>query len=153
MGEDLATISLAIGLRFPVVIAASGLEMESAFPDLLQRIGKEGYKKTIGQIFPINLPTTPDQMQAVSQRACGVLDDMIVTQLLDTKKLDDQPADRHLVGMVCRIRLNLIPQMTAMLASVLNSASHGGGAMLAGCYLFRSVIPQPVATRFYRRNF
>ena len=136
MGEDLATISLAIGLRFPVVIAASGLEMESAFPDLLQRIGKEGYKKTIGQIFPINLPTTPDQMQAVSQRACGVLDDMIVTQLLDTKKLDDQPADRHLVGMVCRIRLNLIPQMTAMLASVLNSASHGGGAMLAGCYLF-----------------
>ncbi|MEI6036504.1 MAG: type VI secretion protein IcmF/TssM N-terminal domain-containing protein [Planctomycetota bacterium] len=136
IGEDLATISLAIGLRFPVVVAASGLEMESAFPDLFQRIGKEGREKTIGQVFPINLPATPEQMQAVSQRACGALDDMIVAQLLDTKKIEDQPADRHLVGMVCRIRLYLMPQVTAMLASVLNTAAHGSGAMLAGCYLF-----------------
>ena len=136
LGEDLATISLAFGLRFPVVVAGSGLEKESAFSDLLQRIGKEGCQKTIGQVFPINQPATSEQMQAVSQRACGALDDMILAQLLDAKKLEDQPADRHLVGMVCRIRLNLMPQVAAMLASVLNTAAQGSGAMLAGCYLF-----------------
>ena len=136
LGEDLATISLAFGLRFPVVVAGSGLEKESAFPDLLQRIGKEGCLKTIGQVFPINQPATSEQMQAVSQRACGTLDDMIVAQLLDTKKIEDQPADRHLVGMVCRIRLNLMPQVAGMLASVLSTAAQGSGAMLAGCYLF-----------------
>ena len=68
LGEDLATISLAFGLRFPVVVAGSGLEKESAFPDLLQRIGKEGCLKTIGQVFPINQPATSEQMQTLRIR-------------------------------------------------------------------------------------
>lgn len=142
VGEDLATITRVLGVRAPVTFIAGVLQDDPAIDDLLGRIdaGKRG--TACGQAFPVGLQPTVEHLRALSLNATGSLGDHLTDLLLDSRRIAEQPANRHLLALLLRLRLHVSTQLyhvlkQAFLPDLHAPADGGPGALplLAGCYL------------------
>ena len=142
VGEDLATITRDLGVRAPVTFVAGVLQDDPAIDDLLPRLDAGKRAAACGQPFPLGLPPTPEHLHAVAFNAAGSLNDRLADLLLDPRRIAQQPANRHLLAMLGRLRLHVSTQMARVLQQALSPDLHGGidgrrGALplLAGCYV------------------
>jgi type VI secretion system protein ImpL len=142
VGEDLATVTRVLGLRAPVTLVGGVLQDDPAIDDLLTRLDAGKRAAACGHPFPPGLPPTPELMQALAFNATGSLNDTLAELLLDPRRIADQPANRHLLAMLGRLRLHVATQLARLLPQAfspdLHSVADGrGGGMppLAGCYV------------------
>lgn len=156
VGEDLATVIRVLGVRAPVTLVAGVLQDDPAIDDLLTRIdaGKRG--TACGHAFPPGLPPTPEHLHGLAFNATGSLMDMLAELLLDPRRIADQPANRHLLAMLGRLRLHLGTQLARMLPQAFSPELHRGAdghggdlPLLAGCYV-ASLSPAPGRRAFVR---
>lgn len=142
VGEDLATITRVLGVRAPVTMVAGVLQDDPAIDDLLTRLDVGKRSAVCGQPFPLGLPPAPEHLHALAFNATGSLNDRLAELLLDPRRIGQQPANRHLLAMLGRLRLHISTQIARVLQQAFSPDLHGGvdgrrGAMplLAGCYV------------------
>jgi hypothetical protein len=142
VGEDLATMTRVLGVRAPVTLLAGVLQDDPAIDDLLTRLDAGRRTAACGQPFPPGLPPTPEHLHALAINATGSLNDRLAELLLDPRRIGEQPANRHLLAMLGRMRLNIGTQIARVLEQAFSPDLHGGvdgrrGLMplLAGCYV------------------
>lgn len=136
VGEDLATLTLELGIRAPVTMVAAGLEQDPAMSDLASRLEAAQRLEVSGTAFPPGIVPVVEQLKAAAANAGGPLTDLIAEMLLDPRRIEQQPANRHLLAMLCRVRLNAAEQMSRVLEQAFATDQHGQNVpMLAGCYL------------------
>jgi hypothetical protein len=136
VGEDLATLTLELGIRAPVTIVAAGLEQDSAMPDLVSRLEAAQRLEASGTAFPPGIVPGVELLKVAAANAGGPLTDRIAEMLLDPRRIDQQPANRHLLAMLCRVRLHVAEQASRVLEQAFTADLHGHNIpMLAGCYL------------------
>jgi hypothetical protein len=125
-----------------VTFIAGVLQDDPAIDDLLGRIdaGKRGM--ACGQAFPVGLQPTVEHLRALSLNATGSLSDHLAELLLDSRRIAEQPANRHLLALLLRLRLHISAQLYEVLKqaflSDLHTPADGGPRalpLLAGCYL------------------
>jgi len=142
VGEDLATITRVLGVRAPVTLVAGVLQDDPAIDDLLSRLDAGKRTAACGQPFPLGLPPTAEHLHALAFNATGSLNDRLAELLLDPRRISQQPANRHLLAMLGRLRLHISTQIARVLQQAFSPDLHGGvdgrrGVMplLAGCYV------------------
>ena len=136
VGEDLATLTLELGIRAPVTMVAAGLEQDPAMPDLASRLEAAQRLEVSGTAFPPGIVPGVELLKAAAANAGGPLTDRIAEMLLDPRRIEQQPANRHLLAMLCRARLHVAVQMSRVLEQAFATELHGPNVpMLAGCYL------------------
>ena len=142
VGEDLATVTRVLGVRAPVTLVAGVLQDDPAIEDLLTRLDAGKRAAACGQAFPPGLPPTPEHLHALAFNATGSLNDTLAELLLDPRRIADQPANRHLLAMLGRLRLNVATQLARLLPQAFSPDLHcgtdirgGGMPLLAGCYV------------------
>jgi hypothetical protein len=142
VGEDLATMTRELGVRAPVTLVAGVLQDDPAIDDLLTRLDAGKRSAACGQPFPLGLPPTPEHLHALAFNATGSLNDRLAELLLDPRRIAQQPANRHLLAMLGRLRLHVSTQIARVLQQAFSPDLHGGvdgrrGLMplLAGCYV------------------
>ncbi|NQW49085.1 MAG: hypothetical protein HQ464_15090 [Planctomycetes bacterium] len=142
VGEDLATITRVLGVRAPVTLVAGVLQDEPAIDELLSRLDAGNRSAACGQPFPPGLPPTPEHLHAVAFNASGLLNDRLAELLLDPRRISKQPANRHLLAMLGRLRLHISTQIDRVLQQAFSPDLHGGVdgrrgvlPLLAGCYV------------------
>jgi hypothetical protein len=136
IGEDLATLTLELGIRAPVTMVAAGLEQDPAMPDLASRLEAAQRLEVSGTAFPPGIVPGVELLKAAAANAGGPLTDRIAELLLDPRRIEQQPANRHLLAMLCRARLHVAEQMSRVLEQAFATELHGPNVpMLAGCYL------------------
>lgn len=136
IGEDLATLTLELGIRSPVTVVAAGLEQDPALPDLVSRLEPTERLEVSGTAFPPGIVPGFDLLKVAAANACGALTDRVAEMLLDPRRIDQQPALRHLLAMLCRVRLHMVEQISRVLEQAFATELHGENVpMLAGCYL------------------
>ena len=136
IGEDLATLMLELGIRAPVTMVAAGLEQDPALPDLVSRLEPAQRLEVSGAAFPPGIVPVVDLLKVAAANTGGPLTDRIEEMLLDPRRIDQQPAHRHLLAMLCRVRLHMVEQISQVLEQAFATELHGPNVpMLAGCYL------------------
>jgi len=142
VGEDLATVTRVLGVRAPVTFVAGVLQDDPAIDDLLPRLDAGKRADACGQPFPLGLPPTAEHLHALAFNAAGSLNDRLAELLLDPRRIAQQPANRHLLAMVGRLRLHVSTQIARVLQQAFSSDLHGGTdgrrgvlPLLAGCYV------------------
>jgi type VI secretion system protein ImpL len=142
VGEDLATITRVLGVRAPVTLLAGILQDDPAIEDLLPRLDAGKRAAAFGQPFPVGLPPTAEHLHALAFNATGSLNDRLAELLLDPRRIAEQPANRHLLAMLGRMRLDVSTQIARVLQKAFSSDLHGGTdgrrgvlPLLAGCYV------------------
>ena len=142
VGEDLATLARVLGVRAPVTFVAGVLQDDPAIDDLLTRLDAGRRTAACGQPFPPGLPPTPEHLHALAFNATGSLSDRLAELLLNPRRIAEQPANRHLLAMLGRLRLHVGTQIARVLQQAFSPDLHGGvdgrrGLMplLAGCYV------------------
>ena len=142
VGEDLATITRVLGVRAPVTLVAGVLQDDPAIDDLLPRLDAGKRAAACGQPFPLGLPPTAEHLHALAFNATGSLNDRLAELLLDPRRIAQQPANRHLLAMLGRMRLYVSTQIARVLQQAFSPDLHGGSdgrrgvlPMLAGCYV------------------
>jgi hypothetical protein len=142
VGEDLATITRVLGVRAPVTLLAGILQDDPAIDDLLPRLDAGKRAAAFGQPFPVGLPPTAEHLHALAFNATGSLNDRLGELLLDSRRIAEQPANRHLLAMLGRMRLHVSTQIARVLQQAFSSDLHGGTdgrrgvlPLLAGCYV------------------
>lgn len=142
VGEDLATITRVLGVRAPVTLVAGVLQDDPAIDDLLSLLEAGKRAAACGQPFPPGLPPTPEHLHALALNATGSLNDRLAELLLDSRRIAQQPANRHLLAMLGRLRLHLSTQLARVLQQAFSPNLHGGVdgrrcvlPLLAGCYV------------------
>ncbi len=159
VGEDLATMTRVLGVRASVTVVAGVLQDDPAIDDLLTRQDSGKRSAACGQPFPPGLPPTPEHLQAIALQVTGSLIDRLAELLLDPRRIAQQPANRHLLAMLGRLRLNLSPQIARVLQQALSPDLHGGVdgrrcilPLFAGCYV-ASISGNPDRQAFVRGLF
>ena len=142
VGEDLATVTRVLGVRAPVTFVAGILQDDAAIDDLLPRLDAGKLADACGQPFPLGLPPTAEHLHALAFNAAGSLHDRLAELLLDPRRIAQQPANRHLLAMVGRLRLHVSTQIARVLQQAFSPDQHGGTdgrrgvlPLLAGCYV------------------
>ena len=142
VGEDLATITRVLGVRAPVTLLAGVLQDDPAIDDLLPRLDAGKRAAAFGQPFPVGLPPTAEHLHALAFNATGSLNDRLAELLLDPRRIAEQPANRHLLAMLGRMRLDVSTQIARVLQQAFSADLHGGTdgrrgilPLLAGCYV------------------
>jgi hypothetical protein len=142
VGEDLATVIRVLGVLAPVTLVAGVLQDDPAIDDLLTRLDAGKRDAACGHAFPPGLPPTPEHLHGLAFNATGSLMDMLAELLLDPRRIADQPANRHLLAMLGRLRLHVGTQLARLLPQAFSpelhrgADGHGGGLpLLAGCYV------------------
>ena len=142
VGEDLATITKVLGVRAPVTFVAGVLQDDPAIDDLLPRLDAGKRAAAFGQPFPVGLPPTAEHLHALAFNATGSLNDRLGELLLDSRRIAQQPANRHLLAMLGRMRLHVSTQIARVLQQAFSADLHGGTdgrrgvlPLLAGCYV------------------
>ncbi len=136
LGEDLATLIESLGARFPVLILAEGLERDPALDELLKTASVTMRAGAVGISHPVGLPITADDCWPIAVNAVGPLVDRLGEYLLDPNRIDQQPTQRHLLGLLCRTRLHLARQLEIVLQQAWSPHIHPLGLpLLAGCYI------------------
>jgi len=142
VGEDLATVIRVLGVRAPVTLVAGVLQEDPAIDDLLTRLDASKRDAACGQAVPPGLPPTPEHLHALAYNATGPLMDMLAELLLDPRRIADQPANRHLLAMLGRLRLHVGTQLAQLLPQAFSPDLHRGAdghsadlPLLAGCYV------------------
>ena len=136
IGEDLVTLTQELGIRAPVTMVAAGLEQDPALPDLVSRLDPACRLEASGTAFPPGLVAGVELLKTAAVNTSGPLIDRIADLLLDTRRIDQQPANRHLLAMLCRLRVHVAEQMSLVLQQAFAVDLHGRSVpMLAGCYL------------------
>ena len=142
VGEDLATITRVLGVRAPVTLVAGVLQDDPAIDDLLPRLDAGKRAAACGQPFPLGLPPTAEHLHALAFNATGSLNDRLAELLLDPRRIAQQPANRHLLAMLGRMRLHVSTQIARVLQQAFSPDLHGGNdgrrgvlPLLAGCYV------------------
>ena len=126
VGEDLATLVRLLGVRPPVTFVAASLQDDPAIKDLLARLSPADRAAAAGAAFPTGLTPTPSQLGDLAANVAGSLMDRLVTLLLDPRRIGDQPANRHLLGMLGRLGLIVNRQMALVLTHAFAPGVHGG---------------------------
>ena len=90
----------------------------------------------------MGLPPTAEHLHALAFNATGSLNDRLAELLLDPRRIAEQPANRHLLAMLGRMRLDVSTQIARVLQQAFSSDLHGGTdgrrgvlPLLAGCYV------------------
>jgi hypothetical protein len=142
VGEDLATITRVLGVRAPVTLLAGVLQDDPAIDDLLPRVDAGKRAAAFGQPFPLGLPPTAEHLHALAFNTTGSLNDRLAELLLDPRRIAEQPANRHLLAMLGRMRLDVSTQIARVLQQAYSTDLHGGTdgrrgvlPLLAGCYV------------------
>lgn len=136
IGEDLAALTLELGIRAPVTMVAAGLEQDPAIPDLVSRLEPEQRLEVSGTAIPPGVFPGVELLKAAAANSGGLLTDRIADLLLDPRRLGQQPAHRHLLALLCRVRLHMAEQMSRVLEQAFATDLHGRNTpLLAGCYL------------------
>ncbi|MFM7520237.1 MAG: type VI secretion protein IcmF/TssM N-terminal domain-containing protein [Planctomycetota bacterium] len=142
VGEDLATVTRVLGVRAPVTFVAGVLQDDPAIDELLGRIDVGKRATACGQAFPVGLPPTTEHLRALSLTATGTLSDHLAELLLDSRRIADQPANRHLLALLLRLVLHVSTQLFQVLQQAFAPDLHAPGdgrpgtlPLLAGCYL------------------
>jgi hypothetical protein len=142
VGEDLATVTRVLGVRAPVTMVAGVLQDDPAIDDLLTRLDAGKRAAACGHPFPLGLPPTPEHLHGLAFNVTGALNDTLAELLLDPRRVADQPANRHLLAMLGRLRLHVSTQLARLLPQAFSPDLHGGAdgrggglPLLAGCYV------------------
>lgn len=140
LSEDLLTITSSCGLRMPLTIVGTGIEMLAGFDTLLERLPAELSSLPLGEAYPVGRAASPDAINALAVATCGRLADLIGEMLLDPRSLIHTEKNRRLVGLMCQLRLSVAPLLQGIMQRGLDYAAHSGAApSLAGCYLLPAV--------------
>jgi len=137
---DIAALRAATRVRCSVTHIVAGMEEEPGFRELIRRVGADRVAtQRFGKGFSLwNLPT-PDQLDAVVKHACGAFEDWSYVLFQEEEGLSKR-GNRHLYGLLCRIRMNFMGRLTHLVQSVYSiegdSTSLAGREPLlfSGCY-------------------
>ncbi len=136
LSEDLLTLSSSCGLRMPLTVVGTGIDQIPGFETLLQRLPSDLASLPLGESYPVGRTASPEEIGTLAVEACGRLADVIGGILLDPKSLALSAENRRLVGLACRLRLDVAPLLQGIMQRGLDYAAHSGGTpFLAGCYL------------------
>jgi hypothetical protein len=140
VGMDLAALTRVLGVLAPVTLVAGVLQDDPAIDDLLTRLDADKRAAACGEPFPPGLPPTPEHLHGLAFRATGSLNKTLAELLLNPRRMAEQPANRHLLAMLGRLRLNVGTQLARMLPQAFSPDLHRGldgrgMPLLAGCYV------------------
>ena len=126
VGDDLTVLVRSLGVRAPVTFVAATLQDDPAIGELLSRLTPGDRASAAGVAFPTGLPPTATHLLDLAANVAGPLVDRLVTIVLDPRKMNDQPANRDLVGMLCRQGLIVNQQMARLMTHAFGVEIRGG---------------------------
>lgn len=114
---DLATMRSATRVRCGVTHLISGMEDEPGFRELIRRVGadrvqSQRFGKGVGLW---NVPTK-NLLDAVVKHACGAFEDWSYLLFREEAGLGKR-GNRHLYGLLCRVRSTFTPRLTNLIQS------------------------------------
>lgn len=125
VGDDLSVIVRSLGVRAPVTFVSATLQDDPAIGELLARLSPVDRAAAAGVAFPPGLPPTPMHLLDLAANVAGPLVDRLVTLVLEPRRMNEQPANRDLVGMLCRLGLIVNQQMARVLSAAFSAESRG----------------------------
>ncbi len=137
---DLAVVRAATRVRCSVVHLVDGMEQEEGFREFISRIDADRVaSQRFGKGFGLwNVPA-PDQLDAVVRHACGAFEDWSYLLFRQADGLSKR-GNRHLYGLLCRIRKEFVGRLAHLVSSVYaiepeSKSQVGKEPMLfSGCY-------------------
>ncbi|TWU31941.1 type VI secretion protein IcmF/TssM N-terminal domain-containing protein [Novipirellula artificiosorum] len=141
---DLATIRGAARVRCSVTHIVDAMEEESGFRELVRRVGTgRAATQRFGKGFGLWNPAKVDQLDAVVKHACGAFEDWSYLLFREEDGLSKR-GNRHLYGLLCRIRSNFLPRLTHLIQSSYGldpgatALSSREPLLFSGCYFVAS---------------
>jgi hypothetical protein len=140
MKADIAALRAATRVRCSITHIVDGMEEEPGFRELIRRVGPDRVAtQRFGKGFGLwNMPTH-DQLDAVVKHACGAFEDWSYLLFREEEGLSKR-GNRHLYGLLCRIRMNFLGRLNHVIQSVYSvdreSTSLAGREpmLFSGCY-------------------
>ena len=117
--QDLEAAVPTFQLRFPVTALVTGLELESGFRDLAQRLGRDAAKlNRFGKGFHLWARPTNEQLEALGKHACGQFQYWIYKIFEKKESLDPSGNARNmsLYSLLCRVRRDVHPRLDFVLS-------------------------------------
>ena len=142
--SDLESVRSASRVRCSVTHVVHGMEEEPGFRELIRRVGADRVAtQRFGKGFGLwNVPTK-DQLDALVKHACGAFEDWSYLLFREEEGLSKR-GNRHLYGLLCRIRTSFRDRLSHLVQSVYaadaNAPSVAGREPLlfSGCYFVAS---------------
>jgi len=125
VGDDLTVVVRNLGVRAPVTFVSATLQDDPAVGELLARLAPADRAAAAGVAFPPGLAATPSHLLDLAANAAGPLVDRLVTLVLEPRRMNDQPANRDLVGMLCRLGLIVNQQLARVLSQAFSPELRG----------------------------
>ncbi|TWU45183.1 hypothetical protein Q31b_03540 [Novipirellula aureliae] len=140
LNSDLATLRGATRMRCSVTHIVEGMEEEAGFRELIRRVGTDRVAtQRFGKGFGLWNPPNSDQLDALVRHACGAFEDWSYLLFREDESLSKR-GNRHLYGLLCRIRTKFLPRLTHVIQSAY-SIDHNGATiakreplLFSGCY-------------------
>jgi hypothetical protein len=115
--RDIHTLVRTMKVRCPVVALVIGMEEESGFRELMRRLGRDvTTNQRIGKGFQMGNPPIPEQLEAVATHACGLFEGKVY-ELFRQKGSIENPGNRKLYALLCKIRRTVRMPLTNVLAN------------------------------------
>lgn len=136
--KDLSTLLHGLMVRCPVTAVVVGLEEESGFRELVQRVGRErAWGQRFGKGFSVWTPPLPDRMRALAAHACGSFEDWVYTLFRERGALS-KPGNTKLYALLCKIRRSVHGRLADILAAAYGAQGDpeepAEAFFVGGCY-------------------
>lgn len=153
IGEDVSTVTIAFGLRVPLLLVGTGVEGLPAFDYLLPQLSATERKRPLGELIPPTQPEVATLPATLAARACGGLVDLIRARLLDPRAAAQPSVNRSFVQLLVAAQASLAPAVEAVLKGLLGHASHGSGVPLLSGFALAAASPVAGSRGFLRGLF
>ncbi len=136
IAEDIALVTKKTGLRAPVVVMATAIEMLPGFDVFMEQLPQAAKTRGVGQAIKPNTPLVHGMPALVARYAAGGLTDMVAQQLLDRRAASQSSFNRSLCELLVAVRIDILPRLEAVLNGVCTGVGGAsGGPLFAGTWL------------------
>lgn len=140
MKADIAALRAATRVRCSITHIVDGMEEEPGFRELIRRVGPDRVaSQRFGKGFGLWNTPTNEQLDAVVKHACGAFEDWSYLLFREEEGLSKR-GNRHLYGLLCRIRMNFMGRLNHLIQSVYSVDSQSTSLagvepmLFSGCY-------------------
>lgn len=136
--RDLDVLTETLQLRCPVVALVTGMELESGFNELVNRLGPETAKGArFGKGLDFWCMSTKEQLYAVAEHACHAFEQFVYNLFRRDDSLS-QDGNKKLFGLMCKVRRVIEPRLHSILCDGFGydaeEAAHRTPLLFGGCY-------------------
>jgi type VI protein secretion system component VasK len=136
--DDLGVIQSTLRLRYPVTALVIGIDRDSGFGELVQRLDPGLLTGRLGGRFDVQKLPTPEELNEHSDKICDAFEEWLYRLFRQEGALARQRGNRKLYGFLSRIRNQLKPNLRTFLGKAFGcEPSEGTGEssfFFSGCY-------------------